>query len=81
MLTPEDIKLMEQVFPTRDEIVLKTEFLALRGDVRTLQTSIDGLAKLVKDFRDEHIVLYKRIETLENWAKKVAEKLGISLSF
>lgn len=81
MLTPQDIKLMEEVFPTRDEIVSKSEFFALREDVRTLQTSIDGLAKLVKDFRDEHIVLYKRIETLENWAKKVAEKLGISLSF
>ncbi len=77
MLTQEDIQLMEKVFATKEDL----EDLATKEDIRTLQTSIDGLAKLVKDFRDEHVVLYKRIETLENWAKKVAEKLGISLSF
>jgi len=39
------------------------------------------MAKLVKDFRDEHVVLYHKVQALEDWAKKVAEKLGISLSF
>ena len=55
MLTPEDIKLMEQVFAAKEGLA----DLASKEDVKTLQTSIDGLAKLVKDFRDEHIVLYK----------------------
>lgn len=83
MLTKEDIKLLteyqEGVFVTKAEF--RQELGDVKDSLRTLQTSVDGLAKLVKDFRDEHIVLYKRIETLESWAKKVGEKLGISLSF
>ena len=60
---------------------LKVEIGSLRNDVRTLQTSVDGLAKMVKDYRDEHIVLYRKVEVLEEWAKKVAEKTGIPLPF
>ncbi len=77
MLTPEDIKLMERVFATKEDLMN----LASKEDVRNLQTSIDGLAKLVKDFRDEHVIIHKRLEVLEQWAKDVSKKLGISLPF
>ena len=78
MLTPEDVKLMESVFATREEIVSRSEFFAMKRDI---QTAIDGLAQLVRNFRDEHMVFHHRLERLENWAKKVAKKIGISLSF
>ena len=47
---------------------------------RTL-TSVDSLAKMVKDFQEEHIIMRKRLEVLEAWAKKVSEKVGIPLPF
>jgi hypothetical protein len=40
---------------------------------------VDSLAKIVKDFRDEHIILHRRLETLEAWAKQVAKQTGIPL--
>ena len=81
MLTKEDVKLLTEVFATREEIALKSDFEDLKGDLRTLQTSVDNLAKMVKDYRDEHIIIHRRLEVLEQWAKQVAAKLGISLPF
>ena len=42
-------------------------------------TSVDGLTKMVKTFQEEHIIMRKRLEVLETWAKKVSEKVGIPL--
>ena len=75
MLTDQDIKKLIKVFVTKEDL----EDLASKEDVRALQTSIDGLAKMVKDFRDEHIIMHRRIQTLESWAKKVSEKVRIPL--
>lgn len=44
-----------------------------------LQNSIDSLTKMVQDFCDEHIIMHRRLEFLEAWAKKVSEKIGIPL--
>ena len=44
------------------EVVTKLD--ELQGTVHQLQASVDGLAKLVKDFRDEHIVIHHRLELL-----------------
>ncbi|HEX9504344.1 MAG TPA: hypothetical protein VF974_08610 [Patescibacteria group bacterium] len=41
MLTPQDIELMQKVFATKEDL----ESLASKEDVRTLQISIDALAK------------------------------------
>ena len=54
-------------------------FDKLEETQRILQTSVDALAKMVKDFRDEHIVVHRRLEVLEEWARQVSKKLGISL--
>ncbi len=48
-------------------------------NLELLRTAVDNLAKMVKDFRDEHIVLHRRLETLEKWAKQVSAKVGIPL--
>jgi archaellum component FlaC len=49
--------------------------------LNNLETSVDNLTKIVKDFQEEHIILHRRVETLEAWAKKVSEKIGIPLPF
>lgn len=44
-----------------------------------LQTSVDNLTKIVKDFQDEHIILRRQLEILRVWAEQVSEKVGIPL--
>lgn len=54
-------------------------FDKIEADLSGLISAVDRLAKLVQDFRDEHLIIHKRLETLEHWAKEVSKKLGISL--
>ena len=84
MLTQGDIKdlisAQSKVFATKDDVgQLKEHISRVEEKVDSLITSVDGLAKLVKDFRDEHIVLHRRIEMLETWARKVSAQVGIPL--
>ncbi|MDP4001289.1 MAG: hypothetical protein Q8P83_03540 [bacterium] len=84
MLTKEDIKLLTESLAGRKEMdegfrLVAESFDDLESQVRILQTSVDNLAKLVKDFRDEHIIIHRRLEILEKWAKLAAAKLGIEL--
>ena len=91
MLTKEDIQSLTEVLATRKEIDegfrlvkerfddIDERFDKLEENQRVMQTSIDNLAKMVKDFRDEHIIIHKRLEVLEEWAKQASKKLGISL--
>jgi uncharacterized coiled-coil DUF342 family protein len=60
---------------------LKTDVSDLKSGQRRLQNSVDGLAKMVKDFHEEIIVTRRRLDVLEAWAKKVSEKVGIPLPF
>ncbi len=52
---------------------------SMDGKLITIQTSTDNLTKIVKDFQDEHIILRRKVEILETWAKQVSAKLGIPL--
>lgn len=51
----------------------------LESGQKQLQTSVDNLTKVVKDFQDEHIILRRQLEILREWAEKVSEKVGIPL--
>jgi prophage DNA circulation protein len=66
MLTDQDIKLMQEVFVTKEDLQFLADTLVTKEEFRTVQTSIDGLAKMVTEFKDEHIVLRQRVETLED---------------
>jgi len=81
LATKEDVGgLKEDIQYVKEDVSQVKENVAkLEVKVDTLITAVDGLVKLVKDFRDEHIVLHRRIETLEKWAKKVSEQVGIPL--
>lgn len=74
---------LKPIFDHMDEMEgrLKSEISEVKESVKLLQTSVDSLAKMVKDFRDEHVIIHKRLEILEEWAKQVSKKLGISLPF
>ncbi len=71
------------LFTYLDEIKadLKADIAEVKESNTQILTSIDGLAKMVKTFQEEHIIMRKRLETLEAWAKKVSEKVGVPLPF
>ena len=75
MLTVEDIKLLieaeKEVFPT------KTDFEELRGEFRNLQTSVDNYSKKTDEYHKEMSVLIHKVNRMEDWIKKVSDKLGV----
>jgi len=75
MLTPQDLELLKEVVATKEDL----EHLASQESVNRLQTSVDSLAKMVKDFRDEHVVIHHRLQVLESWAKEVSQKFSIPI--
>lgn len=78
-----DSKELKPLFDYMDEKFAQIDerFDRVEKKVDALQQAVDALRKEVKDFSDEHIVLYRKIEVLEEWAKKVSEKVGIPLPF
>jgi len=79
-MTKSDLKpLFEYLDEFRSEV--NTRFDKLEGKVDSLQTAVDNLALMVKGFQEEMIANRRRIDILEEWAKKVAEKTGIPLPF
>jgi len=61
----------------KDDIqTLKTE-LPSKENFSQLQTSVDGLAKLTKDFYEEVTVLRGKVERMEKWIQDAAPKLGL----
>ena len=55
---------------------LKTE-LPSKENFSQLQTSVDGLAKLTKDYYEEVTVLRGKVERMEKWIQDAALKLGL----
>ena len=85
MLTNQDITKIinahKKVFATREEIVTKEDFVELKKDFRSLQTSVDGLANTFKKYYEEQKILVHRVQLLEEWVKKAAGKLGVEAPF
>ena len=55
---------------------LKTE-LPSKENFSQLQTSVDGLAKLTKDYYEEVTMLRGKVERMEKWIQDAAPKLGL----
>jgi archaellum component FlaC len=72
---------LKPLFEYLDEKFTKNDerFDKIENDIQELRAAVDRLAKMVQDFRDEHIVIHKRLEVLEDWAKQVSKKVGIAL--
>jgi predicted phage gp36 major capsid-like protein len=80
MLTTEDIqniiKAEKEVFATREEY--KRDFEDLRKDFRALQTSVERLVTNFEKYYEEQKILTHKLERLEAWVKKAADKLGLN---
>ncbi len=79
-MDPKDLKTLFDYFDEQ-HAEYKRDTVRLEKKVDDLLTSVDNLAKMVKDFRDEHIILHRRLEVLESWAKQVSAKVGIPVPF
>jgi hypothetical protein len=72
----------QPVFDYIDQKVdeLKTDLkneLASKSDVNNIQISLDGYAKQSKDYYQEVTVLIAKVNRMEQWIQRVAEKVGV----
>ena len=83
MLTIEDIqKIIEankEVFYNKEETDKK--FNEIKEMFSDLQTAVDAYAKKADAYFQEMVVLNHRISRLEEWAKQIANKIGIKLEY
>ena len=81
MLTNEDIVKLSEVLATKVDIKdLKTEISELRESLRSLTTSVDNLAKVIKDLQLEYHAVLNKLNRMEEWIKKASAKLGIDFN-
>lgn len=83
MLTPEDIKLMLEVLPSREDVKLDLEELENK-----LSAKIDNLTNMVDSFSKENLkqsqentVQGHRITRAENQIKILADKAEVKLEY
>ena len=53
------------------------QFLEQKQSFNSLQTSVDGLAVIFKKYYEEQKVMTHRLERVEDWIKKVSDKIGV----
>jgi hypothetical protein len=81
MLDEKDIQKLVSVFPTREEIVSKTDFEALRQDFSHLQSAIDAYTKKADAYFQEMLMLAHKVDRLERWITELAKKVGMNLEY
>jgi len=79
MLTEEDIKLMQKVFATKEDLEVFKE--AILEAISDLQSSVDGYAKKADTYFQEMVMLSHKIDRHEKWLLAVADKLGMKLEY
>ncbi|MBI2356264.1 MAG: hypothetical protein HYV13_03625 [Candidatus Doudnabacteria bacterium] len=79
MLTTEDIKRIieaeKELFYTKPEMDKK--FQKLENSFSSLQTSVDAMTKTFKQYYEEQQIFVKKVQKIEDWIKKAADKLGL----
>lgn len=81
MLTNDDIKKLVEVFATREEVALKSDLEDLKQDFRVLQSAVDGFAQKADAYFQEMLLLAHRVDRLEKWVQRLAEKTGVKLDY
>ena len=79
MLTQEDIKLMQKVFATKEDLASFHD--DIREDYSKLQESVDSYAKKADAYFQEMLMLSNKIDRHEKWLHAMADKLGIKLEY
>lgn len=82
MITDEEIKKLTnyQLEVFKDVFVTKEDFEAVEGiktSVNTLQTSVDNIARDIKDLKGEKTVINYRMKNAEDWIDQASPKLGL----
>ena len=75
MLTIEDIKKLTEY--QKEVFVTKRDFEEFKGDFSKLQTSVDNMAKDVKDMKEDKVIINNRMKNAEDWIDKATPKLGL----
>ena len=52
-------------------------FDVIEQSLNTLTEAVERLAKLVKDIADEHQAMKHQVMAMQDWIRKVAEKIGV----
>ncbi len=67
---------------------MQTEFKAVRSEIATVNTKIDGvqgtldaLAKQILDLNQEHLMLAHKVDRVETWVQQIAQETGVKLKF
>ncbi|MBW3568669.1 hypothetical protein KY385_00875 [Candidatus Parcubacteria bacterium] len=67
---------------------LQEEFKAVRseiGEVKRLhletQATLDSFAKQLLDITQEHMMLARKVDRMEDWIQKIAQKTGVKLDY
>jgi uncharacterized coiled-coil DUF342 family protein len=82
MLTDQDIQKMAKVFATKEDVKdLKEDIGGLKESLQSLIVSVDKLAKVIEDLRQEYVAITAKIDQHEKWIHQLAEKLGIKLDY
>ena len=83
MLDDKDIQKLIEVFPTKEESVSKKEFESFQVEIRNsfsdLYSTIDAYAKKADTYFQEMVMLAHKVDRLEKWIHRLAEKVGIKL--
>lgn len=81
MLTDKDIKKLIAVFPTREDVVTKSDFTNLQKNFIDLQSSVDAYARKADGYFQEMLMLSHKVTIMEKWLHQVADKVGVQLDY
>ncbi len=68
------VKYLDEKFVRIDK-----RFDEMKGDFINLQTSVDAYAKKADTYFQEMVMLAHKVDKLEKWIHRIAEKVGIKL--
>jgi len=75
MITINEIKKLTEF--QKEVFMTKEDGKEIKESLGTIQTSLDNLAKDVKDLKQEKTVINYRMKNVENWVDKASPKLGL----
>ena len=69
--------MFEQLVTKQEFSNLTDQVAALTESVNKLTSAVANLAKQISDFDQEHKTLKHQMMALQDWARKVSEKIGV----
>lgn len=59
----------------------RSEVSEVKEMVRSLQGSVDSYAKQVLELTQEHLMLGRKVDRMEQWLQQIAVKTGVKLDY